>query len=277
MYFIKKINNNVAFARDDNGLDWIILGKGVGFGRSSKDIIDDDSISKKFKAIDGIENKRNMAFLTQIDTELLEIVTRVSNRVEDLLDITLSDYNYLALADHLKYAIDRYDEDDESVGDSDLKRIYPREYAAAEVIINQIRDELQVNLAANEVNFLTYHFVNATTNETYLSETVEMTKIIKKIVDLISYAMQIKIDKNSINYTRFITHIRYFIIRQSKEQSDTERLDEVVSQTIRKKYPVAYQTAKKIARILEQQNNWIVSDEEQLYLTLHIWRLTRKY
>lgn len=48
MKFIKKINNNVAFAEDDHGQEYIILGKGIGFDPVASDIIDSQSIDRIF-------------------------------------------------------------------------------------------------------------------------------------------------------------------------------------------------------------------------------------
>ena len=46
---IKKVfNNNVVFARDNSGQEVILMGKGIGFNKFTKDLVEIDKIEKKF-------------------------------------------------------------------------------------------------------------------------------------------------------------------------------------------------------------------------------------
>lgn len=281
MEYIKKVNNNMALAKDENGADWIVVGKGLGFGFKKGDPINEDRIRRKFQAVDNKETHQDPEeILSMIDPKILMVITDISTDVENLLGFKLSNYNYLALADHINFAIKRT-LDPNLVKDGQksvahLKDIYPREYHAAELTLKTLKERLNLDLPENELDYLTFHYVNAATSNTYLSETVEMTKLIQKITQVISYAMQINIDTSSINYTRFITHIRYFIARQKGEGTkETEPPNEVLIKTIANQYPECFSTAAKVAQVLENSEGWQVSDEEIMYLTLHIWRLTR--
>ena len=40
MDFIKNFNNNAALVRDESGVEWIVLGKGIGFGKKLGDCVD---------------------------------------------------------------------------------------------------------------------------------------------------------------------------------------------------------------------------------------------
>lgn len=42
------------------------------------------------------------------------------------------------------------------------------------------------------------------------------------------------------------------------------------------KYPFAYETTKKIALHLEKTRQYSISDDEQLYLTIHLSRIRKK-
>lgn len=281
MKYVKKVNNNMALAKDDQGADWIVVGKGLGFGFKKGDLIRDDQIRRKFQAVDNAKTHQNPEkILSMINPKILMVITDISSEVERMLGFKLSNYNYLALADHINFAIKRAtdpefaDENQKSV--SSLKDIYPREYHAATITLQELNKKLNLKLPKNEVDYLTFHYVNAATSNTYLSETVEMTKLIRKITRVITYAMQINIDTSSINYTRFITHIRYFIARQKDKNSRRlEPPDKVLIKTIANQYPECFSTAAKVAQVLEKSEGWHVNDEEIMYLTLHIWRLTR--
>ncbi|MDX5618767.1 CAT RNA binding domain-containing protein, partial [Clostridioides difficile] len=46
---IKKVfNNNVVFAIDNSGQEVILMGKGIGFNKFTKDLVEIDKIEKKF-------------------------------------------------------------------------------------------------------------------------------------------------------------------------------------------------------------------------------------
>lgn len=281
MKYIKKVNNNMALAKDEKDADWIVVGKGLGFGFKKGDLIKESQIRRKFQAIDNKKTHQNpKEILSMIDPKILMLITDISTDVENLLGFKLSNYNYLALADHINFAIKRALDPnlvkDGQKSTAHLKDIYPREYHAAELTLKTLKEKLNLDLPENEIDYLTFHYVNAATSNTYLSETIEMTKLIQKITQVISYSMQINIDTNSINYTRFITHIRYFIARQKGDDTkEVEPPDKILIKTIANQYPDCFSTASKVAKVLESSEGWQVSDEEIMYLTLHIWRLTR--
>lgn len=284
MKYIKKVNNNMALVTDKKGSEWIVVGKGLGFGFKRGDSIHDSQIMRKFRAVDTVDNNMTRQnpeeILSMINPKILMVITEISTQVENLLGFQLSNYNYLALADHINFAIKRtldpnlVKDNQQSI--AKLKSIYPREYNAAELTLNSLQKQLKLKLPSNELDYLTFHYVNAATNDICFSETIEMTKLIQKITKVISYAMQINIDTSSINYTRFITHIRYFIAGQNgKSSKETTKPKETLIKTIASQYPECFSTAVKVAQVLEKKKGWHVSDEETMYLTLHIWRLTR--
>lgn len=78
MKFIKKINNNVAFAEDDHGQEYIILGKGIGFDPVASDIIDSQSIDRIFKAEVNDQGSCSLDVLINVSHEVIEATTKVS-------------------------------------------------------------------------------------------------------------------------------------------------------------------------------------------------------
>lgn len=45
---VKVLNNNVCMAKDDKGMECIVVGKGIGFGKRPGDIIEEDKLEKKY-------------------------------------------------------------------------------------------------------------------------------------------------------------------------------------------------------------------------------------
>ena len=61
--------------------------------------------------------------------------------------------------------------------------------------------------------------------------------------------MNIKIDKNSFNYSRFVTHFDY-MLKRIKESKQATMLDKDVFKMLIEKYPENYKAAKCIQEIL---------------------------
>ncbi|GAF22927.1 MULTISPECIES: PRD domain-containing protein [Bacillaceae] len=280
MKFIKAFNNNVALVKDDSELEWIIMGTGVGFQKSKGDLIPEEDIRRKFVAEQSSTRKPIMQVLNEIDPKVLDVSVEIIKNAESSLKVTFTNSIYLTLADHLSFAIKRSNEriDYAEASRWEVKNLYPKEYEAAKEAIRQVFDKLDVLLPKSEETFLTYHFVNGQQeNKTKMEETLKMTELINRVIELVQYHFQIKLDEDSLNYTRFVTHLRYFLIRQMKQDAlEQEEVDKTLLELVKTKYEKAYQAVEKIAKLLETKYGWTLSSNERLYLTLHVWRVTKR-
>ncbi len=84
------------------------------------------------------------------------------------------------------------------------------------------------------------------------------------------------IDLGSLSYDRFITHLRFFFKRLGKknnnEEENSELKDDFLLKQVKEKYIDAYKCMLKIEEYLGKK----LDDEEKLYLTVHIQRVTSK-
>lgn len=278
MYYIKKINNNVALAKDDSGAEWVLLGRGIGFGKQKGDQISPEEIDRRFMAEeDTVTHQNPPAILGNIDPVILQLASKVSQQAGDFLGIHFSNYNYLAIADHIAFALQRTRNGDDYPKEFrwQVGRLYPKEYEAAQRALATIKHDTGASLPDSELTFFTYHFVSAQSDRTLVEDTVEMTELINRIVEIVGYGFQKELDTSSLNYARFLTHLRYFVIREMHGEASGEELDPTVGQVIRVKYPKAYDIAGKVAAYLDTARGWHISNNERLYITLHVWRLTR--
>ncbi len=270
----------MALVEDSSGLEWIVMGTGVGFQKKKGDPIDDSSIRRKFVAEQSTTRKPLLQVLKDMDSEVLDVSVEIIKDAESQLEVTFNNNIYLTLADHLNFAVKRAHESIDYADTSrwEVKNLYPKEYKAAKDAIRLVFDRLDVLLPKSEETFLTYHFVNGQqSKKTQIEETLKMTEVINRIIEIVQYHFQLKLDEESLNYTRFITHLRYFFIRQYKQDPvDSEEMDQTLLEVVKNKYEKAYQAAEKIAALLNQKYGWTVSPNEILYLTLHVWRVTNR-
>ena len=278
--FVKSFNNNAALVCDTELKEWIVVGSGVSFGKKAGDLIDVKKIERYFVAqSDSKEINEQINIISSFQDKVLETTTLVTKLAQKTFNVVFNDFQYFSLADHLNFAIERSQEDMVmTIGATrwELETMYPLEYKAALEAKSLIEDRHKIVLPESETIFLTYHFVNAHCDKSNVNDTMKMTQIIQQTIDLIQRLLQIKLDTEDFQYTRFITHLRFFILKKMKDDSINEHaLDPLLIQTLQLKYEKAYEIAKKVAVFYNHQEQWNLADDELLYLTLHIWRVTQ--
>jgi beta-glucoside operon transcriptional antiterminator len=108
-----------------------------------------------------------------------------------------------------------------------------------------------------------------------VEETMKMTEVINRIIDIVQYHFQLKLDEESMNYSRFVTHLRFFVLRQLDQNPHVSpEVDATLLDVVKTKYEKAYKAVEKVANLLHKQHGWSLTSDEKLYLTLHIWRVT---
>ena len=99
----------------------------------------------------------------------------------------------------------------------------------------------------------------------------DITKKIQDILSIVKYTYNIELNDNSLNYERFVTHLRFFF-KRLKDRELAEDKDDFLLKQVKNKYKNAYNCMLKIEKYLNVE----LTDEEKLYLTLHIQRVTQR-
>lgn len=277
MRFLKSYNNSVALVENEQGKEEIVIGKGIGFGLKKGDQIDQEKIERRFITA---EEQESIMQLKDISAKTLELTTKVIKLAEPKLNIKFNDFQYLALADHIDFALTRSEDSIDMNATNtrwEVRNLFPEEYTVAKNAIAVIEKATTQKLPASESILMTYHFVNATSNDAKLQETIQITQLITEIIKIVSYEYQLELDQQSFNYSRFVSHLRTLLVRLLKDkQQEGEKLDPALLQLMQIKYPRAYETAERIAILLNAKMDWQLEADELVYLTLHIFRVTSR-
>lgn len=280
MKFIKNFNNNAALVSDESGVDWVVIGNGIGFGKKPNDPIDETKITRRFVAVE--KNIKMIDSVRDIDKRTLSLTTDVINLVSKRLNVNFTDYQYLVLADHIDFMLKRTDEGFElgqgTVG-WELKKLFPKEYSAAKDALKLLQEKTKLIFPNSEVVYLTYHFINASSDQTKLQDTIKITKLIHGVIEIIEYQYGMQLDPESFNFNRFMTHLRSFMVRHLYEIGDEDsgsELDNSLLELMKVKYKKAYETVLKIGTYLSKQAGWKLQPDDEVYLTLHVWRVTHR-
>ncbi|MGY3777962.1 PRD domain-containing protein [Isobaculum melis] len=270
----QRINNNVVLA-NENGEKLIVMGKGIGFKVYPKDLVKKNLIEQTFIPKPDSDFRYMVEMLKGIPMDELSVSKQIVDQAEKLLATKLSPNLVVTLSDHIHFSLQRFADNIHLIHplEWEIMQYYQKEMKVAEEALATINLQLKTNLPPSEISFLTMHFVNAQLDFSEKYESGEMTEMIMQIVKIIMYHFQITINQQTNTFARFVTHLRYYLIRQLKQEHDQNKLDSELIQIVKMKYPAEYRCAEKIADYLEKNYQSHSTENELVYLSLHINRL----
>lgn len=277
---IEKILNNNAVVIKVDDQERIVMGCGIAYKKKIGDEVPNDKIDKIFLLSNKDANNKFQEIVSDIPMEYVELGERIIVLAKTKLGKKLSDNIYISLVDHIYMAINRFLEGIEVKNALlwDIKRFYKDEYPIGVSALDMIEKEFKVRLPDDEAGFIALHIVNAEMdgNENEIKRTYKITKVIQEISNIVKYNFKITFNEDSVYYYRFISHLKFFADRLFSEKTYSDESNDDLFSIIRGKYKSSYECVGKIAKFIEEKYNYIVSDEEKLYLTIHIERVVYK-
>lgn len=273
MKLIKALNNS-ALIVEENGVEKIVLGKGIGFGLKPGDTIDETRVTRVFTS-NVSEKNRLLELIKEIPDQCLEAADEIISYAHSVLKKELSDSLYMSLADHIYFILDRYQHEmmNKNPFKYDIQRFYEKEYKIGKKAVELLEDEFDIVLNDDEAASIAMHLVNAE-YDIGSYESMETIKLIDDILQIIRYQLKIELNENSMNYQRLLTHLKFFVQRVIKNIQYEE--DNPLYQVVSENYPVAKECVERIKELLEKQYNFNVSKDECTYLIVHIQRLMNR-
>ena len=270
----KVINNNIISAYEKSGAEVIVMGRGIGFKKKQGEVVPADQISKIFRIKSRTLTEQFKELLANMPLERVRISDEIISHEKDHLKLKLNQSIYVTLTDHINFAIERVSQGIEPQNALlwEIKRFYPQEFQLGIYALELIQDRLGILLPEDEAGFIALHFVNAEYG-TDIRDAVKFPDQMQAIVDIVERDLGILLDESSLHYERFMTHIKFLIQRiYRKELLSSE--DRELSLMMRRKYPREYQCSVKVAEYIMQATGSRLSEEEIMYLSVHIRRVS---
>ena len=270
----KVINNNIISAYEKSGAEVIVMGRGIGFKKKQGEIVPADQISKIFRIKSRTLTEQFKELLANMPLERVRISDEIISHAKDHLKLKLNQSIYVTLTDHINFAIERVSQGIEPQNALlwEIKRFYPQEFQLGIYALELIQDRLGILLPEDEAGFIALHFVNAEYG-TDIRDAVKFPDQMQAIVDIVEHDLGILLDESSLHYERFVTHIKFLIQRiYRKELLSSE--DRELSLMMQRKYPREYQCSVKVAEYIMQATGSRLSEEEIMYLSVHIRRVS---
>lgn len=274
----KVINNNVVSILDEEGKEQIVMGKGIAFQKRSGEELDESLINKRFYLKDSNANERFERIISEIPSEYLSTGSEIVELAKLTLNKNLNESLIISLTDHIYTTVQRY-KDGISLTNPllwEIKRYYEPEYEIALKTLEIISEKFGVNLPEDEAGFITVHIVDSEMENCTIDDVNQITKFIQDICSIVKYFFNVDFDTKSVNYYRFITHIKFFAQRVILKNAYLASSDDSLYEIIKEKYINAYNCVLKIEDYISKNYSYEISNEEKLYLMIHIERVVYK-
>lgn len=270
MRIIKILNNNVVLALDERNQEQIVTGLGIAWKRKAGDRIDPDHIDKVFYLRDDKQKSWLSELLTEIPPEVIATTEKIVALAKTRLPGELHDSLYITLAEHCHFALQRHQLkiDIRNVLLWEIKKLHAREFSVGLDALKIIAQRLGIQLPEDEAGFIALHLVNAQLTNA-MPEAIHITKLTQEILQIAKYSLGIEYDEESLSYRRFMTHLKFFSQRMLGHRTVSSE-DESLYLIVKKRYSLSYACVQKIDRHMINKYKYALSNEEKMFLTIHI-------
>lgn len=270
MKIVKKINNNVAIGVDKNNNELIVFGTGVGFPKVPYELTD---LSKIQRTYYGVSNYY-INLVNEIPERIFELSTKIIDYARKHVENDFSPNIVFTLADHIQFVVERSENnlDIKMPFSYDIQYLYEEEMRVGLYAVKLLSQELNTHLSKDEAYSIALHFINAENMLRNQQGSVADEKVIADITEIVEDNLNVSIDKEGFNYSRFVTHLQYLLKRTTKNMEIASD-NKMMYESMKVNFPDIYKVVEKIRGYIDENLHWHLSDEECLYLILHINRL----
>ncbi|ATY92806.1 beta-glucoside operon antiterminator [Pectobacterium atrosepticum SCRI1043] len=264
------LNNNVIVARELSGKECVVIGKGVGFNKKANDLVDESCIQKIFRLDEENSLDKTSEAFNDVPEMLFNIVLDIVKQATSKLDRKIHKSVYASLLDHLSFALERTKQGAyiENMLLWDIKRLYRNEFIIGQWAINEISEKLHVKLPEDEAGFIALHLLNSQ-QDGAMPDIKAVSRVIQDILNIVKYHFKIEYEEDSINFQRFVTHLKFFahrLLSNTYVTSDDSSLHDAVML----KYSSSYECAKRVNKFISRDYGRSLSDDEMMFLSIHI-------
>lgn len=275
---IKQVLNNNAVLLIKGSNEIVAIANGIGFKRKAGDEVAEHEVEKIF-VLDTHDLVEHFSYLLgKVSAQHITVVDEIVQYAQQVLKTTMNDYIYLTLIDHMDYAIQRFSKGIplKSPLSWEVKNLYKDEYSIGLYGLKLIGEQLGIWMDEEEAVSIALHFVNVQTDVKNMQKTIVITEIMHDILNIVKYQFQIDFNESSLNYIRFVTHLRFFAQRVvNNEASNANEIHELHGQ-LKLLYRDAFRCVQSIALYLFKKFNRKLTQDEEVYLMIHINRVTQR-
>lgn len=272
----KVINNNIISSIDEQGREIVVMGRGLGFKKKPGQDVDEQMIEKVFRMDDKAGTDHLTTLLSQIPLEQIELSDDIITYAKETLGKELSKSIYITLTDHINFSIERNKKGYhfKTALLWEIKKFYPQEYQIGLHGVQLLKERLGVELPEDEAGSIALHIINAEFNSN-MDDTLDMAKLMQEVIKIVKYHYTMDLHEDGIHYERFVTHLKFFVQRLFEDKMLNSG-DNTFLDMVRTQYKHDYDCTMKIKEFIQKEYGKVITEEEQVYLSIHFHRITAK-
>lgn len=265
----KVFNNNIILVNSEDH-EKILFAKGIGFGKKPGYVIPKGIKVDKIFTIadsDNIENLNTM--IEKIDNDFFVVCEEAIYEISEKINQELNESIHIGLIDHLFFAIKRLKNNEEIENPFlvEIETLYSKEYMLADMVAKKVGAYCNVDIPDGEIAFIALH-IHSAINNGKISNTLKNSYLGSTIVEHVEDRLNIEIDRKSLDYARFLTHIKFAIQRIMENIHINNELTKIIKSS----YKESFSIAEEVAEIIEDELGIKVMEDEVTFLTIHIER-----
>lgn len=214
-----------------------------------------------------------VSMLNEIPEEIIAISAQIVDQARRHIDNPISSNIVFTLADHIHFSIQRCQKqmNVQLPIVYDIQHLFEKEMSIGAYGLRLIQKELHITLPKEEAAYIALHIINAEMQDKN-KKTDKDNEIIEHILTIIEREYDMQINKDNFNYSRFVSHMHYLLKRgESKQLINTD--NKAIYDKLKQDYRQSYECVRQVSAYLNGIFHMELSDEEKLYLMLHINRL----
>lgn len=265
----KVFNNNIILVNSEDH-EKILFAKGIGFGKKPGYVIPKGIKVDKIFTIadsDNIENLNTM--IEKVDNDFFVVCEEAIYKISEKINQELNESIHIGLIDHLYFAVKRLKNNEEIENPFlvEIETLYSKEYMLADMVAKKVGAYCNVDIPDGEIAFIALH-IHSAINNGKISNTLKNSYLGSTIVEHVEDRLNIEIDRKSLDYARFLTHIKFAIQRIM----ENIHIDNELTKIIKSSYKESFSVAEEVAKIIEDELGIKVMEDEVTFLTIHIER-----
>lgn len=275
---IRKVLNNNLLLVEENGREQIAMGRGLRFSYKVGDTLKESDVEKIYTLKDEKNTRDYIRLLEDAPAEYAGTIQNAIELAQQKMNGRLNEQIFITLFDHLIYALERYKKGIVLRNRMlwEIQKFYPKEYLAGTQILEYINQELNLELPDAEAGNIAFHLVNAqidkSENEAGLQNGMLMVKMLKDIFQIVQLYYRKQVDEDSINYSRFVVHMQFFLQRLLEDKM-LENGDCSIYASVAAEQQNASGCVGQIRKYVRNLLGKEIPREEQTYLIVHIARV----
>lgn len=216
----KVLNNNVIICTKAQA-EYVLIAKGIGFNKKSGMILQENQTIEKIYILDQKSQQDHYKTLMELANDtLIQAVIEAVNIITNSEMKVDNQKLVISLTDHIIFAYKRLKQN-QLINNPfivETKQLYSKEYKIAEKVIERLNHVLEVHFPEDEIGFIALH-IASNTESLSMREMDLINELINKSVFILENDLKQTIDKDTIQYQRFIRHIQFLIKRLRNGES----------------------------------------------------------